>query len=158
MAKSSASESTNKAKRDYDQGEITVHWDAGKCIHSANCVRELPQVFRPKARPWINVSNADAEALAAAVDTWPTGALAYTWADPERNKPVKTEGEVDSTMSVRVTANGPLEVSGNVEILDDDGSVIEVAEKAWLCRCGYSENKPFCDGSHSKAGFEDARA
>ena len=64
MAKSSASESTNKAKRDYDQGEITVHWDAGKCIHSANCVRELPQVFRPKARPWINVSNADAEALA----------------------------------------------------------------------------------------------
>ena len=50
-----------------------------------------------------------------------------------------------------------LATGGSFEIVDDDGTVIEVTEKAWLCRCGHSTNKPFCDGSHSKAGFTDPR-
>ncbi len=157
MANTSPGESTEKATRDYNQGEITVHWDAGKCTHSANCVRALPRVFRPKARPWINVSAADADALAAAVDTCPSGALAYTWADPARNITTTAEEQDIGSAQVRVTSSGPLEVSGQIEIVDDDGTVIEVTEKAWLCRCGHSTNKPFCDGSHSKAGFTDPR-
>ena len=147
------------AKRDYDQGELTVHWDSGKCIHSANCIRAASKVFRPKERPWIDVSGADAETIAAAVDTCPTGALAYTWHNQEGKQ--SDTGEATPTappdVAIRVTADGPYEVSGSVRILDDDGGCIETTEKAWLCRCGNSQNKPFCDGSHRDAGFSAPR-
>lgn len=62
--------------------------------------------------------------------------------------------------SVVITAyeNGPYVVKGKAKILDADGHVYEVGEKpsVALCRCGASRNKPFCDGTHSKIGFEAA--
>jgi CDGSH-type Zn-finger protein len=51
--------------------------------------------------------------------------------------------------------NGPLEVSGSVQLLDADGKPVPAGDDpVYLCRCGRSSNKPFCDGSHKKAGFE----
>lgn len=53
--------------------------------------------------------------------------------------------------------NGPYLVRGPVKIIDADGQVFEVKkETVALCRCGGSVNKPFCDGTHSKAGFAAA--
>ena len=52
--------------------------------------------------------------------------------------------------------NGPLLVEGDVEVLAADGSSIRRQAKMWLCRCGQSGKKPFCDSTHSKAGFSDA--
>lgn len=54
--------------------------------------------------------------------------------------------------------NGPYVVKGDVTILDADGEPYDVGERASvaLCRCGASRNKPFCDGTHSKIGFEAA--
>jgi len=52
--------------------------------------------------------------------------------------------------------NGPLEVTGQVSIVAPDGTVISDTEKSYLCRCGQSEKKPFCDGSHKTSGFEAA--
>ena len=49
--------------------------------------------------------------------------------------------------------DGPLKLSGNVEILSGTGRVLVRTQSARLCRCGASENKPFCDGSHARAGF-----
>jgi len=57
-------------------------------------------------------------------------------------------------VTIRACANGPYEVSGLAAILADDGSVIKEGEKAYLCRCGQSARKPFCDGTHNKIGFE----
>ena len=57
-------------------------------------------------------------------------------------------------VTIRACANGPYEVSGLAAILTDDGSVIKEGEKAYLCRCGQSARKPFCDGTHNKIGFE----
>lgn len=55
---------------------------------------------------------------------------------------------------IKVTKNGPYLVSGDVELVDSDGNVVERLAKAALCRCGHSESKPFCDGSHRTFGFE----
>jgi len=54
---------------------------------------------------------------------------------------------------IKVTVNGPYLVTGDVEYVDSDGNVIERLSKAALCRCGHSESKPFCDGSHRTCGF-----
>lgn len=57
-------------------------------------------------------------------------------------------------LKIKVLPNGPLLVDGKVELTLADGTTQE-KEKAYLCRCGASANKPFCDGSHAKAGFKD---
>lgn len=65
----------NNITKQYSNGEITVVWQSGKCIHSANCVKNLPQVFNPKASPWINMTNATSEEIIATVNKCPSGAL-----------------------------------------------------------------------------------
>ena len=51
--------------------------------------------------------------------------------------------------------SGPLWVRGGIEVLSGDGSAYEIRNRMALCRCGASANKPFCDGSHVPAGFND---
>ena len=51
--------------------------------------------------------------------------------------------------------DGPLKVEGNVELTTGTGIKIGSHAKAFLCRCGASKNKPYCDGSHKEAGFSD---
>jgi CDGSH iron-sulfur domain-containing protein 3 len=53
-------------------------------------------------------------------------------------------------VTITPSVDGPLEVNGLVTINDEHGNLIETTERTWLCRCGYSQNKPFCDGSHRK--------
>lgn len=64
----------------------------------------------------------------------------------------------DAMAEVRITVrdHGSLRVTGPVILEDAEGNVFETRESFSLCRCGHSENKPFCDGSHRKAGFESA--
>jgi len=60
-------------------------------------------------------------------------------------------------VKMTVLDNGPLLVQGSIELLDSSGAVIETkSEKIALCRCGASVSKPFCDGQHSKIGFQAA--
>jgi CDGSH-type Zn-finger protein len=58
-----------------------------------------------------------------------------------------------SDVTIKSLTDGPLEVSGEVEILAADGSLVKETSKSYLCRCGHSENKPFCDGAHKREGF-----
>ena len=53
----------------------------------------------------------------------------------------------------KVIKGGPMEVTGSFTITGHDGKIIEVKSPAYLCRCGSSNNKPFCDGSHQKTWF-----
>jgi CDGSH-type Zn-finger protein len=56
---------------------------------------------------------------------------------------------------IKTLKNGPLEVTGPVQLLDADGNPKPAGEDPiYLCRCGRSSNKPFCDGTHRKVGFE----
>jgi 3-phenylpropionate/trans-cinnamate dioxygenase ferredoxin subunit len=63
-----------------------------------------------------------------------------------------------SDVKITVLRNGPLLVEGAIELKDHDGTMIPVTKQpAALCRCGASVNKPFCDGAHSKIGFDAAK-
>ena len=64
-----------------------------------------------------------------------------------------------SEVEIKVRENGPYRVTGPVTVVDADGRSFELGEEGKpiaLCRCGGSTTKPFCDGTHSKTGFEAA--
>lgn len=157
-----------------------MHWDSARCIHSANCLRNLPQVFDVRRRPWVRVDNATADEIAAAVDTCPSRALTYTRLDgappgPNGLAPGDESEGADAGVSevassapaapaepadrkagevvVSLKPDGPLVVEGPIRVELARGEVIAVAERAVLCRCGSSGNKPFCDGSHKRVAF-----
>jgi len=58
------------------------------------------------------------------------------------------------SLKVGKAANGPLLLNGNFTIVAASGRKAWTGTKAALCRCGHSNNKPFCDGTHKSAGFE----
>lgn len=53
------------------------------------------------------------------------------------------------------TLNGPYELRGELQIVTAHGLLVATHTEAWLCRCGQSQNKPYCDGSHSRVSFRD---
>lgn len=59
----------------------------------------------------------------------------------------------DGPLHIDPQLNGPLKVRGNLEITSGTGRMVARVTSAFLCRCGHSQNKPFCDGSHAKVGF-----
>jgi uncharacterized Fe-S cluster protein YjdI len=65
----------NNLTKEYSNGEITIVWQSGKCIHSGNCVKNLPAVFQPKEQPWIKIANATTVEIVATVAKCPSGAL-----------------------------------------------------------------------------------
>jgi uncharacterized Fe-S cluster protein YjdI len=133
------------SSREYAAEDIVVEWRPKLCYHSQNCVRALPLVFDKERRPWIDVSQATADEIEAAVDGCPSGALrARRLRGPAR--PSGTEVEI------LPSPDGPLLVRGPIRIVQPDGSVEELPRAAF-CRCGQSKNKPFCDGSHREVGF-----
>jgi uncharacterized Fe-S cluster protein YjdI len=132
--------------KEYATDEIVVEWEPRLCFHSQNCVRSLPQVFDQGRRPWVKVDAATADEVEAAVALCPSGALrARRLSAPSRRR--------EHRLELRASADGPLLVSGGVRIVDADGALLYEGEKAALCRCGGSANKPFCDGTHKTNGF-----
>lgn len=67
----------NNITKNYSNDDITVVWQSGKCIHSANCVKNLPQVFNTKESPWIKVNNATTAEIIDTVGKCPSGALSF---------------------------------------------------------------------------------
>jgi len=61
------------------------------------------------------------------------------------------------TVTIKVKDNGPYLIDGDIKLTDMNGNEIPLTKKA-LCRCGGSTTKPFCDGTHSKIGFQGANA
>lgn len=59
----------------------------------------------------------------------------------------------DGPLTIDPTHNGPLHVTGALEVVTGTGKTINRVTDAWLCRCGHSANKPYCDGSHERVGF-----
>ncbi|HEX2095224.1 MAG TPA: (4Fe-4S)-binding protein, partial [Longimicrobiaceae bacterium] len=135
--------------REYRSDRISVLWFAERCIHSAECIRALPRVFDPRRRPWVQIDDAAADAVAEAVLRCPTGALHYVRHDGGPQEPVPG----DTTF--RVVRDGPLYVRGPVEVVTGEGEPVRRDTRVALCRCGKSEHMPFCDNSHRAAGFRD---
>ncbi|WP_395382417.1 (4Fe-4S)-binding protein [Mesorhizobium sp. UC22_110] len=130
------------ARKFVESENIDVGFDGKLCIHSRNCVLGHPEVFVPNAPgQWIHPEAGAVEAIVGVAHSCPSGAITY------RRKDGGREEAAPVVNLVRVRENGPLAFNAEMDI---NG---EVMLRATLCRCGASENKPFCDGSHTKAGF-----
>lgn len=133
--------------QEYHSDEISVTFDPNRCIHSARCLQGLPEVFDVRERRWIMPENSDADRIAQVIRRCPSGALQYERLD---GGPAEV---ADETPSIVPSRNGPYHVRGDVELIYR-GEVQHIANRAALCRCGHSENKPFCDNTHRRIGFE----
>jgi uncharacterized Fe-S cluster protein YjdI len=124
-----------------------VYWEPRLCIHTANCLNGLPQVFNSRRRPWVKVDAAEAEQIARVVLTCPTGALRF-----ERLDGGEQEAPPEPAV-IEAQPNGPLYLRGRLRVVDQSGAS-RLMTRCALCRCGKSWNKPYCDGSHKMAGFK----
>ena len=134
----------------YEGNGVTIHFNARRCIHAAECVHGLPSVFDADRRPWIQAEAGSVEEIADVVHRCPSGALSYERSDGGPPEPVDSVAH-----KIVPVKNGPLYVQGTVEVMDHEGRVLDVGPRVALCRCGASKNKPFCDNSHIEAEFRD---
>ena len=134
-------------RKEYTNGEITVVWKPKQCIHAGECVKALPDVYKPKEQPWVQIENATTEELKAQVGKCPSGALSYFMNGEENQEASSLETKVE------VMENGPLLVYGTLQVTDKDGNSEVKNKTTAFCRCGHSANKPYCDGAHVKEGF-----
>ncbi len=136
----------------YEGADVDVQWDGRLCIHIGECGRAKNELFVGGREPWCQPDTVNADEVTEVVRRCPSGALSY----------IRKDGGVaevaGSENVVQVVYNGPLYVSGDLEIDGAAADMDGVRFRAALCRCGQSKNKPFCDNSHEQAGFNDSGA
>jgi uncharacterized Fe-S cluster protein YjdI len=130
--------------KSYPSGAAVVKYSPKLCIHAAECVRGLPEVFQPSQKPWIQPDNAGFAELAQTIARCPTGALqleaaGYTEAAP-------------TPPLLKLHKDGPIYVRGEFRFPETEMRTTRFA----LCRCGHSSNKPFCDNAHLQGFAADA--
>ena len=155
----------------YTNGEVTIVWKPAACVHSTNCFADLPRVFSPGKRPWINPMGAETEKIIEVVNLCPTEALAWKWNDESKNASVGSDqlnhikfrrpelmntSDPDSKeqpITVKIMTDGPIVIKGNFTLVYNGNSKEIHDSMISICRCGVSDHMPFCDGQHRKAGF-----
>ena len=131
------------AKEIVSGGKAVIEFDAARCIHSRHCVLDRPDVFVPNVEgAWIHPDAATPDEVVALARNCPSGAIVARRLDggPDESPPLVN--------TLRVRENGPLAVHATLSI---GGATVGL--RATLCRCGQSNRKPFCDGSHTAAAF-----
>lgn len=128
--------------------DVTVHFNRAICSGAGECVRGLPAVFVSGAEDWIRPAEADAEAVIATVKKCPSGALTFSVG----GETVKRE---ETEVAVKIVKDGPYELTGPVEFDPPQWSKNASKTCFALCRCGRSDNAPFCDYSHGEQGWKD---
>ena len=122
--------------------DLELSFNSARCVHSRSCVLSAPAVFKANTPgAWIFPDAMPAEALVAVALNCPSGAIGFTRKDggaAEAAPPVNT---------LHIRENGPYAVRAQLE-----GAAS--GYRATLCRCGASSHKPYCDGSHTAAGFK----
>ena len=124
---------------------MTVLDDRSICEHAGFCGVGDTNV-------WKMVGSSDEtqrrSLMMAMIDRCPSGALRYEIDG--------TEIEPNLPREIAIIPDGPIWVTGGIDIERSDGAAMEVRNRVTLCRCGESANKPLCDGTHAKVGFTDA--
>ncbi len=139
------SEKPMDREKAYRGKDVIVHDNRVICAHAGHCVRELASVFTLKSRPWVNPDGDTVDSVVELVKRCPSGALSYSIDDVQHRN-------FESAPSVEAEKGGPYRVTGDVHLKHElqPPSV----RRFTLCRCGESQNKPFCDGSHHKVKFD----
>lgn len=136
------------AERRYEfaAGDGSVSFDLSMCQHAGYCGDRFTnwrRMARQAADPAVR------ERLMQMVRLCPSGALEMQPdGDGEQLEP-------SLPVSIGVVRDGPYWVRGGIAVRSADGQTYEVRNRVTLCRCGRSETKPFCDGSHAHVGFTD---
>lgn len=136
--------------RDYKGQNIIISYSPRRCIHAGECTARLASVFDTSRHPWVKPDAAGAQEIAEVVMRCPTGALHFTRLDGGIPEPVPDHNEII------LAADGPLYLSGDIELIAPDGSLYLKDTRVALCRCGASKFKPFCDETHVQAGFSES--
>ena len=146
-------------RRDTHVGlQVTVYDNRGICQHSGLCSARLATAFRPDQEPFVAPSAGRMDEIIRGVRDCPSGALSYAIDGVEAREQVDWHGR--RTPTIEVTKDGPYRITGGVALHDHRGEDIARAEGASrehyaLCRCGQSQNKPFCSGMHWYVEFHD---
>jgi len=138
----------------YSNGEVTVVWKPHMCIHSGICFRGLPGVFDPRVRPWVNAEGATSDQIVDQILKCPSGALSILTNEKSQTNQNTMENSTESKgteVKIMVMGKGPLIVKGDCVVVDETGNETIKRGQVALCRCGASQNKPYCDGSHRAA-------
>lgn len=123
---------------------IDVYYDVSLCVHAAECVRGLPEVFDTKRKPWILPDGAEAPDVATVIERCPSGALQFVRKDGG-------DAEIpDVPTSVKLNDWQQVEVRGDLQI--DQGDEVISTYRATLCGCGQSGKRPICDHSGACKG------
>jgi CDGSH-type Zn-finger protein/truncated hemoglobin YjbI len=146
-------------QRDTYPGEqVTIFDNRGICQHSGLCTDRAAIAFRTKAEPFVAPSGARMDELVRAVRDCPSGALSLAFDGVEARDLVDRHGTREQ--AIEVTRDGPYRVTGGLPLTDAAGADVPRAagssrEHYALCRCGHSQNKPFCSGMHWYVDFRD---
>jgi CDGSH-type Zn-finger protein/uncharacterized Fe-S cluster protein YjdI len=131
--------------------QVDITWDGRLCIHVGECGRARGDLFVAGRNPWCQPDVAAPDEATEVVERCPSGALSYVRADGGVERP-------DPRNHIVVTNNGPLYARGSLQIDAAPTDAPGLAYRAALCRCGASQNKPFCDNSHERVSFVDRGA
>ena len=142
----------------YPGEQVTVFDNRGICQHSGFCSDRLPTVFRSHNDPFVAPSGGRMDEIVRAARDCPSGALSYALGPAEARADVDGHGQ--RPPAIEITADGPYRVTGGIPLEGADGKRVRhahgaSAEHYALCRCGHSQNKPFCSGMHWYVGFTD---
>lgn len=144
----------SERRKAYSNDDITVIWKPDVCIHSTKCWKASVAIFNPKRRPWIDMSAGTTEQIIKIVDNCPSGALSYERIKNLSGKKAQAVQDQQSQPTVQVSKGGPYIVKGKFVLVGTDEQEVTKEGSVALCRCGGSNNKPFCDGTHRKIGFD----
>jgi CDGSH-type Zn-finger protein/truncated hemoglobin YjbI len=138
--------------------QVTILDNRGICQHSGFCTDRLATVFRVGQEPFVAPSGGRMDEIIRAVRDCPSGALSYAIDGVEARDEV--DRHATRKPSIEVSRDGPYRITGTISLLDGDGAQQPLAEGASrehyaLCRCGHSQNKPFCSGMHWYVEFKD---
>ncbi len=152
-------------RRDAYHGEqVTIFDNRGICQHSGLCTNRLSTVFRTSQEPFVAPSGGRMDEIIRAVRDCPSGALSLAFAEPVGPDLAEERDLADwhgrREPAIEITRDGPYRITGLIALTGHDGGDVARAEGSSrehyaLCRCGHSQNKPFCSGMHWYIGFTD---
>ena len=142
----------------FDGEQVTIFDNRGICQHSGFCTDRLGSVFRASQEPFVAPSGGRLDEIIRAVRDCPSGALSLAFDGHEERDLADWHDRREP--AIEITADGPYRVTGRVDLVDTAGGDVARAggssrEHYALCRCGHSQNKPFCSGMHWYIGFTD---
>lgn len=133
---------------------IVIKRDYSICAESGFCGNRLKNIAKLAKETDEAITRAQVIAM---VERCPSGSYTYSLTEdgPDIEPDFPTQIALATEMTSEGPIQGPLWVTGGIPVERADGQPMETRNRVTLCRCGHSENKPLCDGTHRKMGIQE---